>query len=75
MKKIAEITRLAPGDIFLDIGHGIGNAALQCAFTIGCESRGVEIVPERCRIAEQFRDILFECVGVVATEEGGRVNI
>jgi len=47
-------------DIFLDIGHGIGNATLQCAFTVGCESRGIEIVPERCRVAEQFHDIIFE---------------
>lgn len=66
------MTNLKPEEIFLDIGHGIGNATLQAAFTIGCESRGIEIVPERCRIAEQFRDILLESVDIVANEEHGR---
>ena len=74
MKKIIEFTNLSSDDIFIDIGHGIGNATLQCAFTVGCESRGVEIVPERCRIAEQFFDILSDCVDMVSREESGRVS-
>lgn len=74
MKKIIEITNLTYKDIFIDIGHGIGNATLQCAFTTGCEARGVEIVPERCRIAEEFRSILFESVDMMAKEKSAMVR-
>lgn len=44
--------------MFLDIGHGIGNAPLQAAFTAGCEARGVELIEDRQSIAAAFRDYL-----------------
>lgn len=47
-------------EVFIDVGHGIGNAVLQAAFTIGCESRGIEVVPDRCQIADQFCELMFE---------------
>jgi len=60
MKKLFELTRLLPEEIFLDIGHGIGNAPLQAGLTIGCESRGIEVVSERCDISKRFQDAVFE---------------
>jgi SAM-dependent methyltransferase len=46
-------------DVFLDIGHGIGNTCLQAAFTVGCEARGIEVVYGRNSVAEVFRDNLM----------------
>jgi len=51
LQKIAEITNLTSDQIFLDIGHGIGNAPLQMAYTIGCKARGIELVESRHHIA------------------------
>eukprot|EP00980_Cylindrotheca_fusiformis_P020452 scaffold7504_cov97-Cylindrotheca_fusiformis.AAC.5 len=59
MKKLmTKILDLSQEDIFLDIGHGIGNACIQAAFTFGCESRGIEVVYDRNAVAEVFRDSL-----------------
>jgi hypothetical protein len=41
MLSILEVTR---HDVFLDIGHGIGNTCLYASYCIGCESRGIEVV-------------------------------
>lgn len=41
-------------DVFIDIGHGIGSAVLQAAFTRGCESRGIELMEDRNLFAEHF---------------------
>ena len=49
---------LGQDDVFLDIGHGIGNTCLQAAFTIGCEARGIEVVFGRNSVAEVFKDNL-----------------
>jgi len=69
MKNIIEMTNLKPHEIFLDIGHGLGNAVIQASFTIGCESRGIEVVPERCRMAELFRELMMERVEEIGMEE------
>ena len=53
MKKILCLDRK---DVFLDIGHGLGNTCLQAAFTAGCEARGIEVVFSRNSIAGVFRD-------------------
>ena len=45
-------------DVFLDIGHGIGNTCMHAAFTVGCEARGIEVVYSRNCIAAAFRDNL-----------------
>lgn len=47
-----DITR---DDIFVDIGHGVGNAVLQAAYTVGCESRGIEVVADRNLIADSLK--------------------
>ena len=52
------ILRLKKADVFLDIGHGIGNTCMQAAFTVGCEARGIEVVYDRNSVAEVFRDNL-----------------
>ena len=39
--------QLTRDNVFLDLGHGIGNTCLQAAFTIGCKAKGVELVEAR----------------------------
>jgi SAM-dependent methyltransferase len=56
MNNILGLTR---DDVFLDIGHGIGNTCLQAALTAGCEARGIEVVFSRNSIAGVFRDRMF----------------
>jgi precorrin-6B methylase 2 len=46
-----EIMGLKSDQIFVDIGHGAGNAPLQAAYTIGCDARGLEIDVSRHTIA------------------------
>jgi hypothetical protein len=53
-----DIMCLTKDDVFLDIGHGIGNTCIQAAFTVGCEARGIEVVFGRHSVAEVFRDNL-----------------
>uniref|UniRef100_A0A7S4EED9 C2H2-type domain-containing protein n=1 Tax=Pseudo-nitzschia australis TaxID=44445 RepID=A0A7S4EED9_9STRA len=54
MKKMIQILELGRDDIFLDIGHGVGNTCLHASFCIGCDSRGIEVVSDRHEIAEKF---------------------
>lgn len=51
-----DLLKLKRDDVFLDIGHGIGNTCLQAALTAGCEARGIEVVFSRNSIAGVFRD-------------------
>ena len=50
----SSILDLQRNDVFVDIGHGLGNTVLQAAYTIGCESRGIEVVNERNMVAGIF---------------------
>ncbi|KAG7357069.1 histone methylation protein [Nitzschia inconspicua] len=59
MKKMMKILELGRDDVFLDIGHGIGNTCLHVSFCVGCESRGIEVVAGRHSIAEVFRSQLI----------------
>ncbi|VEU42839.1 unnamed protein product [Pseudo-nitzschia multistriata] len=59
MKKLMKILELGPDDIFLDIGHGVGNTCLHASFCIGCDSRGIEVVSDRHEIAEKFRGGMY----------------
>eukprot|EP00594_Rhizosolenia_setigera_P020686 CAMPEP_0178981458 /NCGR_PEP_ID=MMETSP0789-20121207/27067_1 /TAXON_ID=3005 /ORGANISM="Rhizosolenia setigera, Strain CCMP 1694" /LENGTH=318 /DNA_ID=CAMNT_0020671993 /DNA_START=501 /DNA_END=1458 /DNA_ORIENTATION=+ len=61
-QKLFNIVNLKSTDVFVDLGHGIGNTVLQAALTVGCDARGIEIVPERCRVAEQFHKLIFEYI-------------
>ncbi len=71
MQKIFKLTDLKRHEIFLDLGHGIGNAPIQAAATIGCEGRGVELVKNRfslslafqrrfCNLLEKTKDDMHE---------------
>jgi len=44
-------TSLRPTDVFLDLGSGVGNVALQAALQIGCAAHGVEVMPHPCELA------------------------
>ena len=44
---VARITGLRADDVFVDVGCGVGNAVVQMACTVGCEARGIELMPER----------------------------
>jgi hypothetical protein len=56
LKMIFERAALKKDEIFIDIGHGIGNAVIQAALTIGCNSRGVELNSDRYALSCVFRD-------------------
>lgn len=58
-------------NIFVDLGHGIGNACLQSAYTIGCQSRGVELVDARFYASEAFR----RCLAKVMLDDNKKVWI
>jgi len=45
---------LSKEHVFVDLGHGIGNACLQASYTIGCRSRGIELVDSRFFVSEAF---------------------
>lgn len=69
-QRVAEITSLKRSDIFLDIGSGVGNAVMQMACTVGCESRGIEIMHSRHLVADSMwaslRDALSRRTAPVA---------
>ena len=39
---LEKVLKVDKTQVFLDIGHGLGNTCLQAAYTIGCEARGIE---------------------------------
>jgi hypothetical protein len=59
MKKMIKILELRREDLFLDIGHGVGNTCLHASFCTGCDSRGIEVVSDRHEIADKFRGGMY----------------
>lgn len=45
-------TRLKSGQVFVDLGSGVGNVVLQAALETGCESWGCEMMENACDLAE-----------------------
>lgn len=45
-------TKLKSGQVFVDLGSGVGNVVLQAALEIGCESWGCEMMSNACDLAE-----------------------
>lgn len=45
-------TKLNHEQVFIDLGSGVGNVVLQAALEIGCESWGVEMMPNPCDLAD-----------------------
>ena len=57
---LRDFLEVQKSDIFVDLGHGIGNVALQASYMFGCESRGIEVVNERNLLARIFQSNLEE---------------
>ncbi|KAI7292774.1 hypothetical protein KC315_g19436, partial [Hortaea werneckii] len=45
-------TGLKHDQVFIDLGSGVGNVTLQAALEVGCESWGIEMMPNPCDLAE-----------------------
>jgi hypothetical protein len=60
---------------FLDIGHGVGNTVLQAAYTVGCESRGIEVVNVRHERAFVYQEKLAELDDLLNKKRDGKVRI
>ena len=50
------LTGLKSGHVFVDLGSGVGNVVLQAALEVGCESWGIEMMENPCKLAELQRD-------------------
>jgi hypothetical protein len=59
---------------FLDIGHGVGNTVLQAAYTVGCESRGIEVVEIRNNRAIAYQQKLAEVDDLLNKKRDGKVR-
>jgi cyclopropane fatty-acyl-phospholipid synthase-like methyltransferase len=67
---LVNILQLKDDDVFLDLGHGIGNICIQAAYTIGCEARGIELVKARHLVAKDVLRSLTESNAIrMATEK------
>jgi hypothetical protein len=73
-QKIFDLTNLKRSDVFIDIGHGIGNAVIQAAVTVGCKSRGIELIEERYKVSCDFRDKFLEFINL-EREKNNQVNV
>lgn len=49
-------TKLKSDQVFVDLGSGVGNVVLQSALEVGCESWGIEMMENPCRLADLQRD-------------------
>jgi [histone H3]-lysine79 N-trimethyltransferase len=59
---LVERTRLTSDQVFVDLGSGVGNVALQAALEVGCESWGCEMMDNACNLAEaQQREFIARC--------------
>jgi H3 lysine-79-specific histone-lysine N-methyltransferase len=70
-------TGLNQDSLFLDLGSGVGNVALQASLQSGCRSFGVELMPAPAKVArEQLDQVRIRCrmwgvaIGEVELEEG-----
>ncbi|KAJ5122289.1 hypothetical protein N7526_009226 [Penicillium atrosanguineum] len=52
ISNIFKETKLKSGQVFVDLGSGVGNVVLQAALEIGCESWGCEMMNNACDLAE-----------------------
>lgn len=60
--------------LFLDIGHGVGNTVLQAAYTVGCESLGIELVNLRAQRADVYADKCREYNTLIHQQRDGKVR-
>ncbi|OQE27352.1 hypothetical protein PENSTE_c004G06958 [Penicillium steckii] len=52
ISNIFKETKLKSGQVFVDLGSGVGNVVLQAALEIGCESWGCEMMNNACDLAD-----------------------
>ena len=52
VSNIFKATHLNHEQTFIDLGSGVGNVVLQAALEVGCESHGIEVMPNPCDLAE-----------------------
>jgi precorrin-6B methylase 2 len=64
-----QVLRMKRSDIFLDVGHGIGNSCLQAAYCMGCEARGIEVVKKRFTISLDFEQGLRDVAKIVDNKQ------
>lgn len=69
------IAKLKYFQVFLDIGHGVGNTVLQAAYTVGSESCGIELVALRHERAEVYREKLQEHNDLINRKRDGKVRV
>jgi hypothetical protein len=49
-----DIAKVKKGSVVVDLGHGAGNFVIKAAYTMGCESRGLEIMVPRHNVAKEL---------------------
>lgn len=69
-----QISELKWFHVFLDIGHGVGNAVLQAAYTVGCESLGIELVNLRAERADVYAAKCLEYDTLIHQQRDGKVS-
>lgn len=52
-KILCDDLKMTSGQVFVDLGSGVGNVVLQAALQIGCESWGWEMMPLPSKLAKQ----------------------
>lgn len=77
LSQIFKDTKLKSDQIFVDLGSGVGNAVLQAALEVGCQSWGCEVMENACDLAElQEKEFKARCrlwglhVGDIHLERG-----
>lgn len=62
-KILVEQTKMTSGQVFVDLGSGVGNVVLQAALEIGCESWGCEMMENACNLAAmQLKEFEARCM-------------
>ena len=54
--QIFKDTKMDSSSVFVDLGSGVGNVILQAALEIGCESHGIEVMENACKLARAQAD-------------------
>lgn len=55
VSEMCQQTGLKSDHVFVDLGSGVGNVVLQAALEAGCESWGIEMMENPCKLAELQR--------------------
>jgi SAM-dependent methyltransferase len=71
--RVIDQANVGPGDVFVDIGSGLGRAALLTHFLTGASAIGIEIQPELVRGARELAERLS--ASRVATVEGDAAHV